>query len=92
MQLRWSPAAADDLERIVTHIRQDSPEAAQRVASMLDGGVGRRGDHPHSGRPGRVDGTRELVYPSLPFVAVYRVTPEAVEITRILHERQRWPE
>lgn len=62
------------------------------MAVALYEGVGRLRDYPHSGRIGRVEGTRELVYPSLPYVAVYRVTAEAVEISRILHGRQRWPE
>lgn len=92
MRLRWSPAAADDLERIAAHIRQDSPEAARRVALTLFEGVGRLQRFPGSGRPGRVAGTRELVFPSLPFLAVYRVTADAVEIVRILHGRQRWPQ
>src|SRR5215472_19216123 len=28
MEVRWSPEAADDLERIVVRVRQDSPQAA----------------------------------------------------------------
>lgn len=91
MQLRWSPDAADDLERIASHIRKDSPEAAQRIAREIYDGVGQLRTYPSMGRPGRVRGTRELVLPSLPFVAVYRLTAEAVEIVRILHGRQRWP-
>ena len=62
------------------------------MAFALYEGIGRLVGFPDSGRPGRVEGTRELVYPALPFVAVYRVTAEAVEIARILHGRQRWPE
>jgi len=40
---------------------------------------------------GRVEGTRELPLPPLPFVIVYRVLPEAVEISNIIHGAQRWP-
>jgi plasmid stabilization system protein ParE len=29
--------------------------------------------------------------PPLPFLIIYRVLPEAVEIVRILHAAQRWP-
>jgi len=35
--------------------------------------------------------TRELVFPGLPFLAVYRVREGAVEINRILHGAQKWP-
>lgn len=91
MLVRWSPEAADDLERIALHIKQDSPETARRVALKLFEGVGRLRDFPESARAGRVEGTRELVYPGLPFLAVYRIRGDAVEILRILHGRQRWP-
>jgi plasmid stabilization system protein ParE len=30
MEVRWSPEAADDLERIVRHIQRDSPEVARK--------------------------------------------------------------
>jgi plasmid stabilization system protein ParE len=32
MLVRWSPRAAEDVSRIVAHIRQDNPDAAQRTA------------------------------------------------------------
>jgi len=31
------------------------------------------------------------VFSPLPFIAVYRVKAEAVEIARVLHGSQRWP-
>ena len=46
---------------------------------------------PGRGRPGRKPNTRELVISGLPFVIIYRVHGEAVEITRILHGAQKWP-
>ncbi len=91
MEIRWSPQAAEDLERIANYIRQDSPETAERVALALYEGVGRLREHPYSGRPGRAQGTRELVYPDPPYLAVYGVRGEAIEILTILHSRQRWP-
>jgi len=38
-----------------------------------------------------VEGTRELPLPPLPFVIVYRVLPEAIEISNIIHGARRWP-
>src|SRR6266436_598741 len=35
MQLRWSPAAAEDLFRIVEYIRQENAPAAQRIAKTI---------------------------------------------------------
>jgi len=46
---------------------------------------------PNQGRQGRQSGTRELVFTPLPFIVVYRVKDEFVEIARVLHGSQRWP-
>jgi len=35
MQLRWSPAAAEDLSRIIEYIRQENQAAAQRIAKTI---------------------------------------------------------
>ena len=48
-------------------------------------------DFPNMGRPGRVAGTRELALAPLPFIVVYRVKDDRVEIARVLHGAQRWP-
>ena len=45
-----------------------------------------------SGLPGRVDGTRELVIDRTPYIAAYRVAGVTVQILRVLHGAQRWPE
>jgi len=40
---------------------------------------------------GRVEDTRELVIPGLPFIVVYRVKKESVEVARVIHGAQEWP-
>ena len=46
---------------------------------------------PHRGRPGSEEGTREIVFGPLPYIAVYQVKDDAVEISRIFHGAQDWP-
>src|SRR6185437_47171 len=46
---------------------------------------------PASWASGENQSTRELVLTPLPFIAVYRVKLEVVEIVRVLHGSQRWP-
>lgn len=72
-EIRWSPAAADDLVRIVEHIRQDSDSTAQRIVRKIYDQISTLSDFPSIGRPGRVDATREFVLAPLPFIVVYRV-------------------
>ena len=45
---------------------------------------------PHRGRPGKKEGTRELVLSPLPYVVVYAVRGDAIFIVRILHGAQQW--
>lgn len=91
MRLRWTTPAADDLFRIVQHIQKNNPSAARDVAQTLYDGCGGLRDFPRLGRRGRIEGTRELVFPSLPYIVVYRIQDEFVEILRIYHGAQDWP-
>ena len=91
MELRWSPEAAADLEQIVRHIQHDSPEVARKVAALIVDAVAGLSMFPERGGLGRIEGTRELVVSALPWIAVYRVLEEAVEVLRIYHGAQNWP-
>jgi toxin ParE1/3/4 len=90
MRVRWTTDAANDLERICDYIAETSPNSARRVAQAVVEGVASLNSFPNRGRPGRVEGTRELVFAPLPFVAVYEVRGE-VQVLRILHGAQHWP-
>jgi toxin ParE1/3/4 len=91
MLIRWSPEGAEDLERIVERIKQDNPTAARRVADAIYSRCSDLELFPNRGRVGRIAGTRELVLAPLPYIVVYRVNPDAVEIVRIFHSARNWP-
>jgi toxin ParE1/3/4 len=91
MRVRWTTDAADDLERICDYIAESSPDSARSVAKTIVEGIASLHTFPNRGRPGRVEGTRELVFAPLPFVAVYEGGDE-VRVLRILHGAQQWPE
>lgn len=92
MRIRWTEPAARDLTHICDYTKErDGPTAAHRVAVAIYQGVSSLAQYPQRGRPGRKLNTRELVFPGLPFLAVYRIREEVIEINRILHGAQRWP-
>jgi len=91
MHLRWTTPAANDLYAIVEHIQQDNPDAASEVAQAIYDGCDGLIRFPYRGRRGRIDDTRELVFPGLPYIVVYRVRDQVVEIARIYHGAQDWP-
>jgi toxin ParE1/3/4 len=65
--------------------------AAKNTVLTLYRWIADLGTFPNRGRSGRIEGTRELIFPSLPFIAVYRLHKEAVEVVRIYHAAQDWP-
>ena len=92
MEIRWSLPAAEDLERICERIERDNPEAARRVARTIYDGCAKLKDFPRLGRASiRMLGRRELVFAPLPYIAVYQIVEQTVEISRIFHGAQDWP-
>jgi len=92
MRLEWSPFALADRDAIFDYIEQDSPRAAALVDDRIRNQVETLAHFPESGRPGRVEGTRELVIQQTPYVAAYQISGNAVRILRVLHGARRWPE
>jgi toxin ParE1/3/4 len=76
---------------IAEYIAKDNPTAAYDVHKAIERQVGRLAEHPRIGRPGRIEGTRELVVSCTPYIVAYRVVVSDVIVLRILHGAQRWP-
>ena len=75
---------------IVDYISDDNPDAALALMDEIQGKVEQLPAHPKRCRPGRVNGTRELVVrPN--YIVVYAETPEVVTVLRVLHAAQMWP-
>ncbi|MBS1826372.1 MAG: type II toxin-antitoxin system RelE/ParE family toxin [Acidobacteria bacterium] len=90
MRIRWSLAAADDLEQINSYLAEHQPGYRQRTITRLYAEVRSLKSTPHRGRPGRKDGTRELLVLPLPYILVYQVRELNVEVLRILHSSRDW--
>ena len=88
--LEWKASAVADLIGIVDYISDDNPDAALALMDEIQGKVEQLPAHPKRCRPGRVNGTRELVVrPN--YIVVYTETPAVVTILRVLHAAQMWP-
>jgi addiction module RelE/StbE family toxin len=92
MKIRWTQRSLHHLASIHAYISSDSPAAAARVAAILLSAAVRLEQFPQCGRPGRLEGTRELVVPGLPYVLPYRLRENVVEIVSVLHTSRKWPE
>jgi toxin ParE1/3/4 len=91
MRLVWSPTARNDLREVRRYIARDNPAAADRTVRKILGSVANLGQFPWLGRAGRLPGTRELVIPRTPFIVVYAVVHQTVEIMAVIHGARRWP-
>ena len=93
MLIRWTDAAVQDFTHLCDYIeKHGSAAAARRVALSIHEGIDLLAKFPEHGRTGRKPDTRELVFSGLPYVAIYRLHEDAVEVVRILHGAQKWPE
>ena len=91
MQVQWTVSAGLDREAAIDYIAQDNLSAALNQLDEIEGQTDRLADYPKLGRPGRVKGTRELVVNRTPFIVVYRINGEFIQILRVLHGAQQWP-
>jgi toxin ParE1/3/4 len=92
MPIVWLSLAVQDVLQIRTYIAERDPQSASSVGSRIDKAVGNLAQMPNMGRPGRIFGTRELVVRGTPYLVVYRLQNARVEILRVLHGRQSFPD
>ena len=92
MRIEWSAFALADRDAIFDYIEADSPRAAVVMDDRIQGRVEQLRQFPESGRPGRIEGTRELVIDRTPYIAAYQVAGKKVCILRVLHGARLWPE
>ncbi len=74
LDLEWTEPARSDLLASIDYISDDSPDAAQRLKDDIEAKAAKRPEFPRLHRPGRVEGTREMVVWAN-YVVVYSETP-----------------
>lgn len=90
--LVWLRRAIADRDAQLDYIAQDNPGAAIEQGDRIAYQVEMLAEHPELGRAGRKQGTRELVISRTPFIVVYRIRGERIELLRLLHGAQQWPD
>lgn len=88
MTIEWVPTAESDFYGQFVHIAEKDPAAAVAVGDRIMAHIEHLNANPSMGKPGRRAGTRELVVPRTPFIVVYRLRDDDVQILRILHGSQ----
>ncbi|MEF3696846.1 type II toxin-antitoxin system RelE/ParE family toxin [Desulfolutivibrio sp.] len=91
MSIEWTVLAAGDLDGVMEYVGRDDWPTAERVGREIVAAVSRLAAFPGLGRPGRVEGTRELIVPDIPYIVVYEVRGDRVCVLRLLHAAQAYP-
>jgi toxin ParE1/3/4 len=91
LRLTWRPQAEADRDYIIDYTARDNPVAALELGDKIETQVAQLPQYPKLYRAGRVKGTREMiVHPN--YIVVYRIRPGEIQIVRVLHAAQQWPE
>lgn len=90
MKVIWTPEARQDRSAIWDHIAADNPRAAIRLDELFSDAAASLAIYPHSGRQGRIPGTRELLAHES-YRLVYQIDKEAAWILALVHTARQWP-
>ena len=88
MRIRWIPAAAADLQHISDYLKEHHPQYRELTVRKNYSAIQSLKEWPNRSRAGREQGTRELSFPPLPSIAVYRVKEQDIEVLSVWHGAQ----
>ena len=92
MLLEWTPRAREERNSAIEHIAQENLVAALEQLDKIERQTDKLLQYPEIGRPGRKQGTRELVIQKTNFIVVYRLNSKikSIVILRVLHTSQAY--
>jgi toxin ParE1/3/4 len=91
MKLRWLPTATRNRFEQLNYIAQYNPYAAIRLDEEVEKQINQLLTFPELGKVGRVHTTRELTLNRTPFIVVYRLIGDEIQLLRLLRNEQQWP-
>lgn len=90
LKLKWTKRALQQLVNAQYYISQDNPIAANQVATRIVDATQLLLTQPMMGRKGRVTGTYEWVVKQTPYLIVYTINNNTLQILRVIHSKQNW--
>jgi len=90
VQIYWLEKAKQDLDNLIDYIltQGGTIDMAIIVGDAIENHVSRLIDHPKLGKPGRKDGTRELVHPKYGYLIQYTLHQNRIVILNIFRGQQ----
>ena len=92
MLIEWAESAETDLLEILAYFASiEEKETGQRIVDRLFTATGRLENFPLSGKVGSVPDTREIVLAELPYILVYTIQGDIVQIVNVVHTAREYP-
>jgi len=91
VRVKWTRCALREQDAAFEWLVARNPRAAVQAIDRLWNATQLLAENPKMGRPGLISGTRELVVGHIPYIVIYQVTVEQVEILAVLHRKQERP-
>jgi len=89
LRVAWSKGAERNLDSVEAYIAQDNTAAvAKTVVKIVKRTFVQLSKHPASGKPGRISGTREHIFPEIPYIVIYSVRGDIIFILQVFHTDQ----
>lgn len=92
MRIVWTPPAIGDLEAIDDYWAGYSAESAEEVASQIEAAAAFLADLPKAGSSLESGQARKWRVRATPYLLVYRIIGDSIELLRVYHERMNWRE
>lgn len=86
MKLRWTRLALADFEQAHDHIAEENPQAAHQIAQRILDATERLLEYPLIGRVGEDEDSREWPVDKTPYLLVYSIKGDVIELWRVWHE------
>jgi toxin ParE1/3/4 len=88
VKIEWSEPAVKQLENALAYIREHNAVAALHMYERIHARTEQLLVFPALGKPGLEPGTLDLVIPASPYILVYRIAGDVIQIGAIWHGRQ----
>jgi toxin ParE1/3/4 len=88
LKVKWTRLALADFASAQSYIAAENPQAAAEIARRIRASVLKLVQFPYIGRPGDDLMTREWRVQRTPYLVVYRLSGEVIEITRVWHDKR----
>lgn len=90
IDIEWTGTASVDLEAIDDHLMAVDPALANATIDRIEAAGAFLRQTPGAGRIILSGGIRKWTVRNTPYLLLYRIVPNRIEILRVRHDREDW--